>query len=57
MLINKEGSIMADGIEYALKLEEVEDKPLVTHKILVYLKTALDIQYKEQIDNGKRNNT
>lgn len=57
MLINKEGSIMANGIEYALKLEEVEDKPLVTHKILVYLKTALDIQYKEQIDNGKRNNT
>lgn len=51
-LVSKYGSIFTDsegginpvGIKYALELEEIEDKPLIAHKIIVYVRAGLDIQ-------------
>ena len=38
------GGINPDGIRYALELEEVKDKSLVAYKIIVYVRTVLDLQ-------------
>lgn len=57
MLITGEGGISAEAIRFVLDLEDedIKDKALVTHKIIVYLRTALDTKNKELIDGNKNN--
>ena len=44
ILIDGMGGINVDGIKFVLDLEEVVDKPLITQKLITYLKSALKAQ-------------
>ena len=55
--INGMGGISLLSIKEALLLENIEDKQLITKKLIVYLKAGLDAQYEEIKDGGERSNT
>ena len=57
MLTTGDGGISADAIRLVLEIEEIENKTLITQKIIVYLRTVLEIQFKEISDGGKNNTT
>lgn len=54
MLIDSSEGISAEGIKLALTLEEIENKPLITQKLIVYLQEALKTQRQMEIKNGKK---
>lgn len=50
------GGISLPSIKEALILEGIEDKQLITKKLIVYLKAGLDAQHEEIKDGGERSN-
>lgn len=54
IMIDGMGSISAEGIRLAVEIEDIEDRALVTYKLVTYLRAALDSQNKEHT-NGESN--
>ena len=47
ILVTGEGSISAEAIRWVIEIEDIDDRALVTYKLVVYLRTALETRNKE----------
>lgn len=47
------GNINPDGIRFIMEIEEIENKAIITQKLIAYLRTVLEIQFKEIVDGRK----
>lgn len=57
VLTNGMGGISADGIRLVLDTENIEDRELITQKLIIYLSAALNTQHKERADGREKYKT
>lgn len=56
ILVDGNGGISAGGIKLVLDVEEIEDRPLITKKLITYLETVLSTQNKKDSTDPSASN-